>query len=248
MKVLPLLLVQAALVAGGLFLYDQLRGTPAGTPSVDAADLGAGNDATEGGPAAPMAPPLRGAGDVAALTARMALLETKMKSLQDLFTDVVTRVDGTLAAGDGAARGLLDGRDLEAVKEGRFNEPTLTVLRTYLDEVRRREIIEQREGLFRQDLLRAEVDLPADRMQEVVQALVKYQDEALELIRGYEHLGLRGAQADRKPAFEELRARFRERMTEMVGEEQAERIFSARMVKTAGFYRADDDPVKKKDG
>ena len=35
-------------------------------------------------------------------------------------------------------------------------------------------------------------------------------------------------------------------MTNMVGAEQAEKIFSAKLVQTAGFFRAYDDPAKKK--
>lgn len=247
MKVLPLILLQVALVAGGLFLYDQLRGSPAASTSPTTVDLASESGLGLPETAGPSAPPLRGGGDVVALTARMALLEAKITAIQNLFNDVVARLDAESAGGDGSSGGgLLNGQDLEAVKQGSFNEPTMAVLRTYLDEVKRREVAEARQNLFRQDLARAEVDLPAERLQEVVEELVKYQDESLELIRGFEHLGLAGAQEERKPAFEQLRARFRDRMTNMVGAEQAEKIFNAKLVQTAGFFRAYDDPVKKK--
>lgn len=170
-----------------------------------------------------------------------------MKGLEGLFNEIAALQKGNLAGGDGASRGLLDGRDLEAVEKGTYNEATMNVLRMYLNEVERRRQVEQREGLFTREITSRNIPLPADQREAVVKAFIAFQDEALELIRGREEGGLRNARELAQADFEAHRERFHAKVREMVGNEVAEKLFTIRTMQTAGFFHGPDDDARNKD-
>lgn len=242
MKAFPLVALQAALVAAGIFVYDTVRGgggATEGTPGL----VVSGTPGVAPGPGEPAVTGLAGRGDLSrfvSLEARMGAIEGRMTGLETIFRALTEQFEGVTHG----AGGLLGTRGVEAASRGEFDEPTIAALRVHLDEVKRRERLEQRQDMFRDDLRRAEVDLPPERLESVVNALVAYQDDALELIRGAEGLGLRGAREERQGQFEVLRERFRQKIREMVGGEEAEKILGTRLAETGGFFRGPDDPSK----
>ncbi len=233
---LSYLLINIVLVAGGIFVYDQIKSPdPAGTTGggydplqADApydpepAPEGAGS-MTSGG--------MRGSSDKATIRA----LEDRLASLERLISRrTPPSSDGTPAPVGGKLPELA-ATDFIDPENPSFDEKTVQTIEAYVDEINRRKAIARQRERVGAELDRLGVELSDEQKKNVVDATLTYQDKARELLRQGWSRDEKGREA-RKEAFSSLQDEYATTINRLVPTSAAEKISSSRVARGMGFY------------
>lgn len=241
MKLLPYLLVNVLVVGSGLFLYDTLKSDPqpaAFVPVRTASDE----------PVAPSPEP--GAVVISGADAEFLAKRNKVR-LDELEAALAVLRRGSTAtapAGDGGAtsgeptlgNGAMNLPEAEAGNAVSFDERTLSTLKTYMDEIRRRDEEQRRREGITQELARLDVKLSDAQNEALIDATLTYQDKARDLMRkGFDRT--EEGQNQRREAFEGLRTDYVAVVNSLVPSVEAEKITSGRLGRSFGFFGRGDE-------
>lgn len=239
MKFAPYLLVNVLVVGAGLLVYDTVRQdapVPAYLPGPSAgADVEAGS-----APAGTPSVVISGA-DTEFLArrnkARLDELEAALAVLRRGSASGSEAGGSPSAGGPGApaGQGALDLPPVRTGEAAEFDERTLATLKTYMDEIRRREEEQRRRESVTQELARLDVQLSESQTDAVIDATLTYQDKARDLMRqGFERT--EDGQARRREAFEGLRNEYVSVVHSLVPTAEAEKITSGRLGRSFGYF------------
>jgi len=232
MKLGPYLLLNVLVVGGGIFLYDTLKGdpvVPSYTHTVTQAPEAARPSADSPGPV------VLDAGDADFQAERN---RQKLQELEALIRRMAVPVDSG-GGSTGAAGGTVPALEMDAVEPGEnavFDEKTLTTLKAYMDEIRRRDEEQRRKDRVNEELNRLDLRLSDSQRDAVVSATLSYQDKARDVMRGT-YTRDEAGQSERRTALETLREEYAVTIRSLVPNAEAEKITSSgRLGRAFGFF------------
>ncbi|MDA1194116.1 MAG: hypothetical protein O2894_02945 [Planctomycetota bacterium] len=247
------LLINIALVAGGLLLYHTLVGTPEAHHSARAYDhlqadsLQPGNLGDVPDDYNP-APVVLDGGAGSALARRNA---ERLSSLESLLAKLSRRADGDTSsaeigvAPDAALPSLSADDALGTGDTPVFDDRTLRSLEIYMDEINRRKQEENNRQRIDGELQRLGAELDADQRAAVVSATLSFQKKAGELMRqGWSRDD--AGREQRRVAFDQLREEYTSTLNTLVPASEAEKIAGSRIVRGLGFFSPGDNSQRRR--
>lgn len=241
LKYLPFLLINVVCVAAGLFVYDSMRSDTHRDAHADedgdtvVAGARADGRSLRGAPAAVLGGGAR---------TELARLRTQVDKQADELRMVHERIETWVKAASQRAPtsplgGIVDGAEDEVA--GAFDEATLLSLRTYLDEIRRRDARERQEIRVKQLIQGAGIELN-DETRPVVSETVQFQERARKLMQSLVFGRDKEGMAKRQRAFEELREEYAQNVRKLLSASDAKRLLDSRIGRTGGYFRAPRAP------
>lgn len=241
MKTGPLLVLNIALIAVALFVYDQMRATPAPAASGPGLDVGLRADDLHD------APPPRRLDDEPMLSGgqvdieMLRGLQSEIDSLRSELSRFKQSARNAAAGGGAAAAARNPGEpmptmdlDVGDAESPVFEERSLASFEAYLDEVNRRRAIQRQRDRVEGQLERLELGLTPDEHKAVVDATVAYQAESAELFRAGWPKD-EGGRAQRREAFETLQNSYASKIGGLVSADAAKKITESRIGRARGF-------------
>ena len=242
MKLGPVLLMNVALIALALFVYDSMNSSkrrPARSEEpvydpLQADDLAIGDEPDYDADA-----PLLNAGgaelQVQGLLARIESLEGEISRLK--------RRNAAGGSSGGSSGGLAsNGGEVPAVEvpdvgdleDPVFDERALGSIEAYMDEINRRKAIERQRGRIDGQLTRLGLDISDAQREGVINETLAYQQRVAELYKAGWPKDDAGRE-DRREAFKVLRTEYESKIGGVVPADMAEKITSSRLGRSRGY-------------
>ncbi len=233
---LSYLLINVVLVAGGIFVYDEIKSpdpTQVHTDYTGGLTADAPDTPSDDRPAPMTSGGLRDRSDEA-LADRVAAMERLLSSLSARRAERADDGTGPLAS-NGGKLPELSATDFIDPDDPVYDEKTLQTIASYMDEINRRKQEERQRNRVASELDRLGLELSDAQQKSVVDETLAYQGKARDLLRQGFARDEDGRTA-RREAFKTLQDEYKNTINRLVPTAEAEKIANSRIARGMGFY------------